>query len=176
MDELIDIFDKNQVFLKKELKSVAHSLGLWHKAVHCYLINDKNEIVIQKRSANKDLYPSFWDISFAGHVGAGEDTRISAIRECKEELGITLHENEIKYLFTICESLHFNKINNNEFVDVFLCKKNFEKIIKQDEEVDEIKLIKITEFIDMIEKKEPSLIPHYDEYKKIVPVLKKYCT
>ena len=43
MDELIDIYDENQKFIKREMKSVAHKLGHWHKSIHAYLINDKNE-------------------------------------------------------------------------------------------------------------------------------------
>ena len=57
------------------MKSIAHAYGDWHKSIHAYLINDKNEIVIQKRSAGKDLYPNIWDVSFAGHVCAGESTK-----------------------------------------------------------------------------------------------------
>ena len=77
------------------MKSVAHSKGHWHKSIHAYLINDKNEIVIQKRSADKDLYPNVWDVSFAGYIGADETTKSSANRECQEELGINLSDDEL---------------------------------------------------------------------------------
>lgn len=173
MDELIDIFDENQRFIKKEMKSVAHSLGHWHKSIHAYLVNDKGEIIIQKRSADKDLYPNIWDVSFAGHVGAGEDTKTSALRECKEELGIKLSPNEIEFLFTIPEKLQWGNVKSNEFVDVFLCKKDFHNIVKQDEEVDDVKVVKIEEFIEMIKRKDKLLFPHWNEYKKILPVLTK---
>ena len=172
LDELIDIFDENGNYIKKEMKSVAHSKGHWHKSIHAYLVNDKKEIVIQKRSANKDFYPSIWDVSFAGHVGAGESTKSSAIRECQEELGICLSENEIEYLFTNPEKLHYGNVISNEFVDVFLCKKNFNKIVKQDEEIDDVKVIKLEEFISMIENKDQNLFPHYHEYERILPILK----
>lgn len=174
MDELVDIFDENQKFIKKEMKSVAHTLGHWHKSIHAYLINNNKEIVIQKRSADKDLYPNVWDVSFAGHVGAGEDTKTSALRECQEELGITLSENEIKYLFTVPEKLQWGKVRSNEFVDVFICVANFHDIVKQDEEVDDVKVIKIKNFIKMIESKHKELFPHFDEYEKMLPILKQY--
>ncbi len=173
MDELIDIFDENQKFIKREMKSVAHTFGHWHKSIHAYLINDKKEIIIQKRSADKDLYPNVWDVSFAGHVGAGEDTKTSAIRECQEELGITLSPSEIQFLFTNPEKLQWGNVHSNEYVDVFLCKKNFHDIVKQDEEVDDVKAIKIKDFIEMIENKDKNLFPHYREYERILPILKQ---
>lgn len=175
MDELIDIFDKNQKFIKSEMKSVAHRLGHWHKSIHGYLINNKKEIIIQKRSADKDLYPNIWDVSFAGHVSAGESTKTSAIRECQEELGIKLKTSEVEYVCTTPEKLKWGDVKSNEFVDTFICRKNFSKIVKQDEEVDDVKVIPVADFVKMIEKKDPSLFPHYDEYGKILPILKKYC-
>ena len=171
MDELIDIFDENQKFIKKEMKSVAHAKGDWHKSIHAYLINDNNEIIIQKRSADKELYPNIWDVSFAGHVGAGEDTTTSAIRECEEELGIKLQKSEITYLFTNPEKLKWGNVISNEFVDVFICRKNFKNIVKQDEEVSDVKVISLEKFIEMIKKKDKDLFPHYEEYSKILPIL-----
>lgn len=172
MDELIDVFDENQKFLRSEMKSVAHTYGHWHKSIHAYLINDKKEIIIQKRSADKDLYPNVWDVSFAGHVGAGENTKTSAIRECQEELGITLEPNEIEYIFTNPEKLQWGNVKSNEFVDVFVCRKNFHDIIKQDEEVDDVKAVPLKDFIEMIENRAPNLFPHYQEYDRMLPVFK----
>ncbi len=174
MDELIDIYDENQNFIKTEMKSVAHNKGYWHKSVQAYLINDNNEIILQKRSSTKDFYPNVWDISFAGHVGAGEDTKISVVRECKEELGIDLLEEDISYLFTQTEKLQWGDIKSNEFVDVFLCKKNWGKISLQAEEVAEVKIVALKDFIKMLEQKESSLFPHYDVYGKILPILKRF--
>lgn len=174
MDELIDIYDEKQNFLKKEMKSVAHKEGHWHRSIHAYLVNDNNQIIIQKRSADKDLYPNVWDVSFAGHVGAGESTKTSAIRECQEELGINLEEKEIEYLFTIPEKLQWGQVQSNEFVDVFFCKKNFGKITKQDEEVADVKVVSIKDFIQMVENKDKNLFPHYEEYEKLLPILKAH--
>ena len=44
---------------------------------------------MQKRSADKDSFPGVYDVSSAGHLPAGEDFRKSAVRELKEELGIS---------------------------------------------------------------------------------------
>ena len=160
MDELIDIFDEKGNHIGTELKSVAHKLGHWHKSIHAYLINDKGEIVLQQRSPDKNLYPNYWDVSFAGHVGAGENTLSSAQRECKEELSINLNANDLEYLFTVPERLQWGDVDSREFVDVFLCRKNFDKesIKLQEEEVAGFVVMSISKFIDEIKTIELSHI------------------
>ena len=172
MDELIDIFDENQKFIGREMKSVAHKLGHWHKSIHAYIINSKNEIIIQKRSANKDFYPNVWDVSVGGHISAGEDSVLTVIRECQEELGITISPDEIQYICTTPEKFSYGNVKSYEFAEAYLCKTEFGKITKQDEEVDDVKVIPVKEFISMIENKAPELFPHYDEYVQVLPVLK----
>lgn len=39
-----------------------------------------------------------WDVTVGGHVDAGEFGRQSLIREVKEELGIDITDDDIKYL------------------------------------------------------------------------------
>jgi len=70
--EFFDVLDKNgnptgQV---KDRNDV-HRDGDWHKAVHIWIINFKGELLIQKRSPNKDTGAGQWDISAAGHMPAG---------------------------------------------------------------------------------------------------------
>ncbi len=87
-------------------KDIAHRDGLWHKSVHVWIVNDKNQILLQQRCAEKKFYPNVWDSSFAGHVGAGEDSITSAIREGEEELGIQVDINKMNYLFTYKEKAY----------------------------------------------------------------------
>ena len=46
------------------------------------------DLLLQKRSENKDAFPGCYDISSAGHLPAGQDYLSSALRELEEELGI----------------------------------------------------------------------------------------
>lgn len=74
MEELIDLLDENGNMIGTIDKAIAHRDGLWHKSVHIWMVNDKNEILLQHRCAEKNFFPNFWDCSFAGHVGAGEES------------------------------------------------------------------------------------------------------
>ena len=57
---------------RKKIKQQAHEDGNFHRTAHVWIINDKNELLLQKRSASKKSHPNCWDISGAGHIRAGE--------------------------------------------------------------------------------------------------------
>ena len=88
MKEYIDVVDeKNNPTGKVKEKQQAHEDGNFHRTAHVWIINSKNELLLQKRSASKKTHPNYWDISGAGHIRAGESVIDGAIRELKEELG-----------------------------------------------------------------------------------------
>lgn len=173
-DELIDRLDDKGKYVGTIMKSEAHKIGAWHRSIHIYLINREGELVIQQRSPDKALFPNMWDISVGGHVSAGEKTILSAQRELSEELGIDAKQNEFEYLFTFKEIFHQDDFLSKEFVDVYLLEKDIKKedIRLQDEEVSNFKFVPISEFLNMIEKKDKRLLPHYEEYERIKDLLK----
>lgn len=99
--ELLDVVDgygfpTGQVVSRGE----AHAKGIRHRTAHVWLVRRKNgrlEILLQKRSREKDAYPGCYDISSAGHVPAGTDYLSSAVRELREELGIRADARELRY-------------------------------------------------------------------------------
>lgn len=167
--ELVDHLSKSGKFISTIDKAVAHQLGLWHRSIHLWIVNDQQEILLQKRSANKKFYPNVYDCSVAGHVGAREETWITAIRESKEELGVDIKKEELELLFTIRERLCYNDIDSREFVDVYLLRKNVKlsDLVYQKEEVSEAKYVPLKEFFSLIEAKDPSLFMHAEEYEKL---------
>lgn len=92
--EILDIVDENGEPTGKTVKRrVAHEKGIRHRTAHVWLLRRRPEgvqVLLQKRSAGKDSHPGCYDISSAGHIPAGVDYVTSALRELKEELGITL--------------------------------------------------------------------------------------
>ena len=90
MDELIDILDdQGNLTGRNCLKSIAHIEGLNHATVHIWFYTPEGNILLQQRAATKKIYPLLWDVSVAGHVNAGESLLAAAIREVKEEIGLT---------------------------------------------------------------------------------------
>lgn len=171
--ELIDWFDENGKYMGEIDKAIAHKKGLWHKSVHVWILNNKNQVLLQKRCSQKKFFPNYWDCSFAGHIGAKEDSLQSALREGKEELGIDLMPKDLQFLFTIKEEFVWKDIVSKEFVDVFICKKeiNIEDLKFQEEEVECAKYFDFSEIL----KENPSekIFPHKEEYQKLLSIIKK---
>ncbi len=87
-DEVFDIVDESDRVLRQATRRDVHAHGWLHRAVHILVLNSHGEVFLQKRSHLKDIKPSAWDSSAAGHVDAGEDYLPCALRELHEELGI----------------------------------------------------------------------------------------
>jgi 16S rRNA (adenine1518-N6/adenine1519-N6)-dimethyltransferase len=75
-----------------------HGNNLRHRAVHIFLFDRAGELLLQKRSRWKDRHPELWDSSAAGHVGTGEEYDATAIRELREELGVTTELSRVAKL------------------------------------------------------------------------------
>lgn len=165
--EYIDIFDENNnpTGQIKE-KGKAHEEGDFHRTAHVWIINDKNELLLQKRSANKKSHPNCWDISGAGHIKAGESVIDGAIRELKEELGVEAEEKDLQYIATIKST---KNPKNMEFGYVYLlrCNKKISDYIFEDEEVSEVKYVYYEELEKMVKDKAEGLLLHDEEFKKL---------
>lgn len=99
MEEYLEIINDKGEIIGLALRSEVHgNPHLMHRVVHVLVFNEKGEILLQKRSINKDVAPGKWDTSVGGHVNPGEDLLDSAIREMEEELGIK--RKDLKYLYS----------------------------------------------------------------------------
>ena len=99
MKEKFDVLNEWGEFTGKiATREKCHKDGLWHRAVYAFIVNDKKEVLLQRRSSNKKQWPNKWDVTIGGHVLAGEFGREALIREAKEELDIDIDDNDIKYL------------------------------------------------------------------------------
>ena len=163
--EYIEIFDENNNPTGKvKEKQQAHQDGNIHRTAHVWIINDKNELLLQKRSTSKKTHPNCWDISGAGHIKAGESVVDGAIRELKEELGVEVEEKDLQYIATIKST---KNPKNMEFQYVYLlnCNKEIEEYIFEDNEVSEVKYIFYKDLEKMVEEKIEGLLIHEEEYK-----------
>ncbi len=88
--EIFDVVDEHDQVTGQSSRGEVHRQGLRHRAVHIFLWNARGDILLQKRSALKDVAPNTWDSSAAGHLNSGEEYDAAAAREIVEELGVTV--------------------------------------------------------------------------------------
>ena len=147
--EILDIVDANGIPTGETVeREVAHRKGIRHRTAHVWICRRKKnsiEILLQKRCQNKDSFPGCYDISSAGHIPAGMDYIPSALRELKEELGVTAEESELiycgqKYL-GIEEQFHGKPFKDAQISHVFLLWRDMEEkdFTVQREEIESVK-------------------------------------
>ena len=148
--EYFDILDENGNKTGKiKLRTEVHRDGDWHKAIHIWIINDKGDILLQRRSADKDSNPNMIDISCAGHLTAGDDSLNGAIRELKEELNMDIEPEELQFIKTLKRSSKYTEtFINNEFDDLYILRtdKKIDDMKYQEEEISEIFYVPYKEF------------------------------
>jgi len=167
MDERIDIVTLNgEPTGDSCMKSFAHEHGLLHASVHIWFYTKSGDILIQKRSKNKDIYPNLWDISVAGHIASKETAIHSAVREIKEEIGLSIAKESLSYkgIWTEKHS-HANGMVDHEVHHIYITELSLslESLIPQKEEVSELKLISIHQLEKSINQKK-EFVPHDPNY------------
>lgn len=102
-DEIFIVVDKNDKVKGYRTRYDCHrDKQLIHRAIGIMIFNKKGQILLQKRSKNKDLNPSLYTLSVSGHVNKGESYLQAAKRELKEELGIQIPiKIKLKFLLEI---------------------------------------------------------------------------
>ncbi|KJZ13324.1 MAG: NUDIX hydrolase [Marinomonas sp.] len=142
-EEIISLIDKDNNLIgsvaRKEMR-----FGIdYHRATYILVFNKKKELIIQKRTLNKQFCPGYYGIATGGVVAHGESYHLSAQRELKEELGLDLTLTNHGLFFTEGESYRI-------WGKVFSCIYDPEqdgKITMQADEVAAIKEISIEDIL-----------------------------
>lgn len=145
-EEQLEIVNEHGEITGLAPRSVIHgNPSLIHRVVHVLVFNGMGELLLQKRSMNKDVAPGRWDTSVGGHVGAGEELSLSAKREMEEELGIS--GLEVEYLYSY---KHTNPYET-ELVTTYRC--THEGMIRfNTDEIDEVRHWRIDEINESLGK------------------------
>lgn len=154
--EYLEIVDEeNNLTGKTEERDIVHAKGLWHREIAVWIMNEKGEVLLQKRSPNKKQGANNWSTSCAGHIDIGEEPIKSAIREIREELGIPVKEDDLKHLFTAKNKRVLTNSFNNIFCYLYFLKVNtpIEEFTIDTEEVSKIKYIPFEEFEQLVKDK-----------------------
>lgn len=100
-EEIFDVVDEHDGVIGQAPRSVVHAQGMLHRAVHIFVLNSADELLVHLRSATRDEYPLKWTSSASGHVSAGESYDEAAPRELAEELGLSAELTRL-HKFSAC--------------------------------------------------------------------------
>lgn len=86
--ELIDIVDESDRVTGRATRGEAYARGLRHRVAFVLVRDGDDRIFVHRRTAEKRVFPSLYDMFVGGVVGAGETYDEAALREAEEELGV----------------------------------------------------------------------------------------
>jgi isopentenyl-diphosphate Delta-isomerase len=91
---LVDELDRE---IGARSKSECHlGAGILHRAFSIFVFNSRNELLLQKRSAGKPLWPNYWSNTCCSHPRRGETMEEAVSRRLEQELGF---ECPLEYLY-----------------------------------------------------------------------------
>lgn len=178
-EEYFDIVDQNNRLTGEvKAKSEVHAKGLWHRASHIWAVNHNGQILVQKRAKTKKARPLLWDVTVGGHIDAGEDVAVSAVREMEEELGIKISPEDLEFLFITKEANQAdpNGYIENVFQHVYVLKKDIKpedcKLLEY--EVEAVKYLSADELEYSIKNNPKQWMTHWEEYDKIIKYVRDH--
>ncbi|WP_336511468.1 NUDIX hydrolase [Alteribacter salitolerans] len=158
--ELWDIYNKDRSLTgRKKQRGDLFEANAYHLVVHVCIFNERGEMLIQQRQADKSGWPGMWDVSVGGSALAGETSQEAAERETKEELGYTLSLKDHRPCLTVNFEAGFD--------DYFLLEKNIQidSLPMPTEEVNQVKWASKHEVLSMID--EGVFIPYHKNLIKL---------
>ncbi len=144
--EILDIYDR-----EGERKGITVFRGEYIKpddyilVAHIYIYDKNKEFLIQKRSWKKRVNSGKWDIT-GGAVKAGETSEEAAIRETKEEVGIDIPPEDLRFVG--------RHVSIKHIVDIYSAEVDFtiNQCVLQKEEVAEVRLVPGDKLLEIFEK------------------------
>ena len=173
-NELFDVVDENGVITGQVLsRDEVHKKGIWHSAVGLAIINDKDEILLQQRTPDKEKNPNMWDLSVAGHISSTETPLDTVEKETEEELGLTVDREKFMHIGRIKQEQVFSEnFIERQHYDIYVLELNdlkIEDIKIQESEVQDIKFVPFSQFLDMV--KNNQIVEREKTYKLLFEYL-----
>ncbi|WP_438961992.1 isopentenyl-diphosphate Delta-isomerase [Nonlabens sp.] len=130
---------KEQVVLVNELdekvglmeKIEAHEKALLHRAFSVFILNDKNEIMLQQRAWSKYHSPGLWTNTCCSHQRDGESNIDAGKRRLMEEMGFSTNLKELFHFIYIAP--FDNGLTEHELDHVMIGHYNNDPVINPDE-------------------------------------------
>jgi len=150
--EVILVNEKDE-WLGTMEKLQAHQQGLLHRAFSVFVLNNKNELLLQQRAAAKYHSGGLWSNTCCSHPAPGESTMAAAHRRLQEEMGF---DCPVQQIFTLRYNAQVGEgLIENEYDHIYLG--HYNGIVKNNEdEVQDHKFISLDELRRWM-KDEPAL-------------------
>ncbi len=130
-EENVILVDTNDTPLGTMPKMEAHEKAVLHRAFSVFILNSKNQLMLQKRALHKYHSPGLWTNTCCSHQRLGETNIEAGKRRLFEEMGIT---SELTELFSFIYKAPFdNGLTEHELDHVLVGYSNEDPTINLEE-------------------------------------------
>lgn len=151
-EELMDILDCNGIPTGEvHVRGSGVARHGYVGAVVVCVINSDGKMLIQQR-VNTKGWGGLWDVTCGGAMTHGETPQIAAMREVKEEMGLTIDLTDVR------PSLITTFSNGFSFTFIVNMNVDMADVVLQEEEVQDAKLADIEEIKKML--REGAFVPY----------------
>ena len=161
MEENVILVDKNDTQIGLMSKLDAHKKGILHRAFSVFVLNNNNEIMLQKRAYNKYHSGGLWTNTCCSHQREGENSIEAGKRRLLEEMGF---ETELKIITSFIYKVEFENGLTEHELDYLLIGKYLKSPVINKQEVADWKWMKVELIADDI-KSNPN---NYTSWFKII--------
>lgn len=131
IQEQVILVNENDEPIGSMEKIEAHEKALLHRAFSVFILNDKNEVMLQQRAASKYHSPLLWTNTCCSHQRAGETNIAAGKRRLQEEMGFQV---DLKELFSFIYKAPFdNGLTEHELDHVMIGYSNQDPNINREE-------------------------------------------
>ncbi len=88
-NRILDVVNENDQVVDSKSRADIHRLGLLHREIHVWMFDKNYNVFFQKRGLHRPS-AGLLDATVSGHVNKNEDYLVAAVRETKEETGISV--------------------------------------------------------------------------------------
>lgn len=112
------LVNENDEWIGTMDKMEAHQQGALHRAFSVFIVNSKNELLLQQRAIEKYHSAGLWSNTCCSHPMPGESTIAAAHRRLQEEMGF---DCKLKPAFTLrYQSEVGNNLIENEYDHIYI--------------------------------------------------------
>ena len=158
--EIWDLYDaQGEKTGKTMIRGEAIPVGFYHIGVHIWPMNDKGELLIQRRSMGVQWKPGIWAVT-GGSAVSGEEPLTAARRELREELGYAASKADMLFVSRLRRS--------NSYCYVYAVKTNWaeDDFTLQKEEVSAVRWCSPQRLMQMVS--EGSMYNYGDAYYRML--------
>lgn len=130
-EEKVILVNENDEQIGLMPKMEAHEKAVLHRAFSVFILNDKNQLMLQQRASHKYHSPLLWTNTCCSHQRENETNIEAGNRRLQEEMGFT---TELKELFSFIYKAPFdNGLTEHELDHVMIGYYNEDPVINPDE-------------------------------------------